>query len=184
MKTINICSFLLLITMAIVSTSCQKEETDNPAPVNPTELITTVHLILSDSSGTTVIDTVTFSDPDGPGGTNPVIDSMFIQAGTVYQLRMLLLDESKNPVLNVSNEIDRESDTHLFVFSSSLVQTTTLDTDENGNPVGLLNSLSAPVAGTGTYRVQLRHFDSPALKTSNSQDYETDIEIDFGLRID
>lgn len=183
MKTISIFSYSILLVIAASLTSCQKEETDNPAPVNPSELITTVHLILSDSSGTNVIDTVTFSDPDGSGGANPVIDSMLIQNGTVYQLRLLLLDESKSPVLNISNEIDEESDTHLFVFTSSLAQTTTLDSDVNGNPVGLLNFVSASGPGTGTYRVQLRHFDSPALKSANSQDYETDIEIDFGLRV-
>lgn len=183
MKSISILSCAILFVIATSLTSCQKEETDNPAPVNPSELITTVHLILSDSSGTNVIDTVTFSDPDGPGGTDPVIDSMIIQSGTVYQLRLLLLDESKNPVLNISDEIDDESDTHLFVFTSSLAQTTILDSDVNGNPVGLLNLLSAFGPGTGTYRVQLRHFDSPALKSANSQDYETDIEIDFGIRV-
>jgi hypothetical protein len=183
MKSISNIALSVITAFSFTMTSCQKDETDNPAPVNPSELITTVHLILSDSAGSSVIDTVSFIDIDGPGGASPVIDSLIIQSGVTYQLRLLLLDESKNPVLDISEEIAEESDYHLFVFTSAQAQTTTIDTDVNGNPLGLLNLLSAPAAGLGSYRVQLRHFDTPALKTANSQDYETDIEIDFGLRV-
>jgi hypothetical protein len=171
-----------LICLSLLLSSCQKDDTDNPAPVNPGELITTVHLVLTDTvSG--AIDTVSFNDPDGPGGSPPVVDSMIVDAGTVYQLKLVLFDESKNPPFNVSEEIEEEGDRHLFVFTSGPAQVTTLDSDVNGNPIGLINSLVANSAGRGSFRVELRHYDSAALKNANSQSYETDIEIDFGLRV-
>lgn len=179
---INSGTFISVVFISLFLSSCQKDDTDNPAPVNPGELITTVHMVLTDTV-TGVVDTISFIDLDGPGGTPPVIDSMIIDAGTVYQLKLHLFDESKNPPLNISSEIEYEGDTHLFVFSSGLAESMALDNDVNGNPVGLLNMLQSTNTGTGTFRVELRHYDSAALKDAGSQSYETDIEIDFGLRV-
>ena len=180
-KKIHYLSWFLLLS--ILTFSCKKDETDDPAPVNPGELITTVKLIFTDTLGGS-IDTVGFYDADGPGGNNPLIDSILLQSGVPYQLRLLLLDESRNPPLNISDEIEEEGDTHLFNFSSTLLNTTILDTDINGSPVGILNLVEATGSGTGTWRVQLRHYDSPSLKSSNSSSYETDVEIEFGVRVD
>lgn len=183
MKPISIITFVAVFAIVAGSTSCKKDKTYSPDPINPSELITTVHLILSDSASSTVLDTVSFYDLDGPGGNAPQIDSMILQSGTVYSMRLVLLDESKSPSLDISEEISEKSDTHLFVFLSSLVQTNIHDNDANGNPLGLLNGLLTNAPGSGSYSVQLRHYDTPPLKTANSQNYETDIEIEFGLRV-
>lgn len=180
-KKINYSICFLLLSILVIS--CKKDETDDPAPVNPGELITTVKLIFTDTLSGSIIDTVGFYDPDGPGGNNPVIDSIIVQAGVPYHVRLLLLDESKNPPLNISDEIEEEGDSHLFNFSSTLLPISIIDVDINGNPIGLLNLVQASGTGVGTLRVQLRHYDSPALKSSNSSSYETDVDLEFGVRV-
>jgi len=180
-KKIHHLSYLIVLSIVVIS--CKKDKTDDPAPVNPGELITTVNLIVTDTITGIVVDTVGFYDPDGPGGVAPSIDSLILQSGVPYEVRLVLLDESKNPPLNVSDEIEDEGDVHLFSFTSTLLSTTILDNDVNGNPVGLVNLVQASGTGSGIYRIQLRHYDTPALKNANSSDYETDVEIDFGTRI-
>ena len=59
----------LSVTALVLCTvsACKKDKTEDPAPTNQGEVITTMKLIISD--GFTAPDTVTFYDPDGAGGT-------------------------------------------------------------------------------------------------------------------
>ncbi len=187
MKTKKLISLsLLTFSILLLVSSCKKDKTEDPAPTNQSELITTVQLIFTDTLTGLVADTATFRDIDGPGGAAPVQDSILLQAGRVYSTEIILLDESKNPVDNISDEVESESDVHLFVFSavpaSGFLTTTIQDSDVNGEPVGLESYLQSGAAATGTYTVQLRHFDSPALKQANTT-YETDVEVTFGVRL-
>ncbi len=176
----------LFLSMLILFSSCKKDKTENPAPSNQGELITTVHLVFTDTISGIVTDTATFRDIDGPGGLSPEQDSILLQAGSVYHARVILLDESKSPALVISDEVANESDVHLFVFSASpasgFLTSTVTDADMNGLPVGLESNVACGPAATGAYTLELRHFDSPALKQANTN-FETDVQVSFGARL-
>ncbi|MBL7923297.1 MAG: hypothetical protein JNL88_03775 [Bacteroidia bacterium] len=184
MKQIKLmaCGLCLITAMA----SCKKEKTDEPAPVNQGELITTVQLLLEDTLSGSIVDTVSFRDPDGPGGQPPVIDSLVLSANAVYRVSVVLLDESKSPVDSISGEVKNESDLHLMVHralpGSGFLTFQTEDTDNNGLPLGLQAIINTGSAATGTYTVELRHFDTAALKLSGTT-YETDVQVSFGTRL-
>lgn len=175
---------LLFILGSIVS--CKDKSTETPAPINQSELITKVQMVFRDSITNSIVQTATFSDLDGPGGIVATIDSILLSSNTTYYMDILVLDESKNPVDTISNEIVDEGDVHLFVFSptptANFIETTILDMDVNFKPIGLSSILHTANGGLGTYTVELRHFDSEVAKAANTT-FDTDVAITFGVRL-
>ena len=173
--------------MPLAIASCGKEDdTSQPLPVEPVELITTIHLLITDSA-TLVTDTVTFKDIDGPGGNAPLWDSLFLEPNRVYNMEIVLLDESQTPSDSISNEVLAEGDTHLFIFQPSpatgFIQVAVTDVDDNNQPLGLHSRLVSGNASSGNFRVSLRHYLSAADKAQGTNGYETDIDVTFGSLI-
>jgi hypothetical protein len=173
--------------LLVILTSCGKDdETSSPQPVEPVELITTLKLIITDSVSA-VTDTVTFSDTDGAGGNAPLTDSLLLDPNRIYKMSIVLLDESKSPADTISNEVESEGDTHLFVLQTNpptgFIQTQILDLDANGQPLGLQSRLVSGNAASGNFRVLLRHYMSAADKAQGTNNYETDIDVTFGTFI-
>ena len=175
---------LLFILGSVVS--CKDKSTETPVPINQSELITEVSLVFRDSVTNSIVQTATFSDLDGPGGMVATIDSILLPSNKTYYMDILVLDETKNPVDTVSNEIVDEGDVHLFVFSpnpsANFIVTTILDMDINFKPIGLSSILKTYAPGLGTYEVELRHFASAQAKADNLV-YDTDISILFNVRL-
>jgi len=186
MKYINniklIASTILLI--GIIS-SCKKDKTDDPLPINSEELITKVQLVFVDSITGTVASISTFSDIDGPGGIAATQDSIVLNGNTTYLMSILLLDETKTPVDTISNEVLDEGEVHLFVFNANppaLITTNITDLDVNFKPIGLSSILKSSAPGLGMYSVELRHFDSELDKANNTP-FDTDISLVFDVRL-
>ena len=175
---------LLFILGSVVS--CKDKSTETPVPINQSELITEVSLVFRDSVTNSIVQTATFSDLDGPGGMVATIDSILLPSNKTYYMDILVLDETKNPVDTVSNEIVDEGDVHLFVFSptpiANFIHTTILDLDVNFKPIGLSSIIHTSNVGLGTYMVELRHFDSEVAKAANTT-YDTDVSITFDVRL-
>lgn len=180
MKT-RVYFLLTIITMIIFS--CKTDDTDNPAPVNPGELITTVRLLLSDSISGLPLDTISYSDIDGSGGNAPLTDTLFLSQAQTVAVEVLVLDESQSPADTISNEIFSEGDTHQFVYLSNLVGTQINDTDMNGFPIGLSLFVNGISSGNGDFRLQLRHYNSASDKAAGNSSYSTDIDILFPLKV-
>ena len=182
-SSIRIIFSFILISLVY---SCKKDKTDEPIPINQSELITKVQLIFKDSITNNIVHTAIFSDLDGPGGTVATIDSILLSSNTSYYMDIVVLDESKTPVDTISNEVLDEGEVHLFVFtpspSSNFLETTLLDLDINFKPIGLSSILRASATGLGTYSVELRHFTSAQAKADNLV-YDTDISILFNVRL-
>lgn len=177
----------LLLAMTIAFASCSKDnDTTQPLPVEPVELITTMHLLVTDSA-TSVTDTVTFRDTDGPGGNAPQSDSLFLAPNRVYNLEIVLLDETQNPADTISHEVLEDGDTHLFVFqpapATGFIQVQITDVDDNNQPLGLHARMVSGNASSGSFRVSLRHYLSAADKAQGTSGYETDIDVTFGSLI-
>ena len=189
-------------------TACKKDKKEEPTPNAPTpptnesELITTMKVILHDTT-TQTNTTYVFSDLDGAGGNpatfgNSGADSVInITANHVYEATILLLDESKNPVDTISNEVEEEGADHMFFFNSiaptgtpyntylsgNMTYIKYLDLDANNRGIGLSTLWSAPGSTTNKapLTIELKH--QPSVKDGSYAPGETDIQVGFKLKV-
>ena len=190
--------FSIFALAAVTFVACESDDDDDtPSAVNEEELITDLRLTFTNSvdlSDTTFI----YSDTDGPGGSDPIVDDIILSDSTVYTVSIEVLDAS-NPsdVEDITEEIAEEDEEHQFFFipangadSSLTVVYDPTELDENGNPVGLSSTwttLGATASGA-TVRVVLRHeLDKSASGVSDGDitnaGGETDIEVTFNLSV-
>ncbi|MDT8346711.1 MAG: type 1 periplasmic binding fold superfamily protein [Flavobacteriaceae bacterium] len=143
--------------------ACSDDDDAIPPVVNESELITTVIIEFEAQNANDPNSdvTITFTDLDGDGPNPPVVDQQgSFLASTTYAGFITLLDESQNPVEDISLEIEDEADEHEFFYllnnlPNSLITKT--DTDLNGNPLGLEFTFNAGSAANGTLTVILLH---------------------------
>ncbi|HSY61356.1 MAG TPA: hypothetical protein VK796_05740 [Cytophaga sp.] len=183
----------LFICVLATTIACKKDNNDVSKPANPneTELITTVKLIIAPSSNVSAQTFFSYRDLDGDGGNAPTIDTIRLNANTEYNVQVLVLDETKNPVDTTSKEIEAEKNIHQFFYSkigTYNLTTTYLDFDDHNVPVGLnfkLNTGTGFIEKTNKLQVVLKH--QPGLKpTTGSGDEslgETDVEVYFPILI-
>lgn len=181
-----------MLAAAVFISGCKE---DDPEPVNEEELITTINLVFTKLNASGQPDgsdpiLATWYDEDGSGSVAPVIDGITLQSGSTYSLDLELLDESKTPVGNITEEISEEDEEHQFFFQSTDVNVSVSyeDTDSNGKPVGLSNSVTTSLAGQGTFKVILRHMpdkNASGVSAGNVTNAggETDIETTFSLSV-
>jgi hypothetical protein len=175
-----------LLAIMTLSTGCSKilgnknDEQEN---------ITTLRFIAVDvTSGVGAIDTFEFSDPDGPGGNNPIrFDTILLQAGKKYTVGLQVLDESKTPVVDLSPEIVNEGDEHQFFYVSNIsgFNVNYSDKDSKGNPIGLNTEWNIPNTGvSGNLQIILKHQPrSKAAAPGNINAGETDVDVTFPVII-
>jgi hypothetical protein len=206
-KTI-ITSVILLTMLATTATSCKKEKKTEPTPEQPAppaneaELITTVKLILTDTTTSASV-TYVFSDLDGAGGNpasfgNSGADSVInITANKVYRASILLLDQTKSPVDTISNEVLNEGADHMFFFNSiaptgtpystyltgSMTTIKYTDLDANNRGIGLSTLWTAPsmMMAKSPLTIELKH--QPGIKDGTYAPGETDIQVGFKLKV-
>ena len=152
-----------ILTASVLFTSCKKNE-----PVhdhNDEEVITTLKLNFTPNGGGNTL-TYQFRDPDGPGGIAPTQDVIVLAPSTIYSVTLELLNESENPVHNLTPEIRAEGTSHRFYYepsSGSNIVVTPTDTDANGVPVGLSSAWSTgPAPSTGTVAITCLLYTSPS----------------------
>jgi hypothetical protein len=177
---------LVFLCILSVSFSCKKEDLE---PVDDNELITTVDLIFTDANKK--VTTFSFQDKDGDGKTPPEkFDKIVLDKNMAYTMEVHMYDETKNPKLDITEEIESESDVHLFVFKidpSALFSLKAIDKDKNGLPIGLLSSGTTQNAvGAGKFNLILKHqppVNGKAVKTGNEAGGSSDIDLIFDLSI-
>jgi hypothetical protein len=183
MKTINLKPFLITAALLAVMAGCKKDE---PAPVEDNETITTIRLKFT-QGGTT--STFNFKDLDGDGGNAPVIDKISLKPNLTYTLALEILDETKNPVSDITAEIKKEQDEHIVQYAanpSSILSVTTTDKDSRNFPVGLAASAKTNAAGTGKLRVVLHHqppVGGVAVKNGSFSVGSTDFDVSFDVEV-
>lgn len=170
-------------------TSCRK---DDPEPENEEELITTVQLTFTPSAAGATPVVARWRDLDGDGGNPPVVDAVTLQRGTTYNMAIRLLDETKTPAKNITEEIEEEDEAHQFFFTATGLAGMTIayvDRDSNIRPIGLSNTVTTPDnAATGTLTVILRHDLNKAAAGVANGDItnaggETDVQAPFSVTI-
>lgn len=191
MKT-NLKYMTLTLFAAAAITGCKKEEDPltPPPPVNPQEVITTLRLHFASAGGAEHKE-FQFFDADGDGGSAPVITADALSNDTLYNVEVLVLNETVSPADTISIEIFEEGADHQFFFqpTGASINFAYADVDVNGNPIGLLSTAAAGAVGVGTLKVTLRHQPNktaagvPGGDITNAAG-ETDIEVEFPLVIE
>jgi hypothetical protein len=184
--------YLLYVTFflsTIYLNSCNK----NPGDINEEELITTVIYKL-DAVGNSQDVIMTFRDKDGNGGQNPEFSTIgTLKSGETYDGSITILNESVNPVHDITNEIQAEATAHQFFFTISgnlagKVSITYDDKDQNNQPIGLRTKLTAAATGSGKLRVVLKHEPDKKAGGVSSGDItnaggDTDVDVTFDVEV-
>ncbi len=173
--------YILLFFIGITMLACEKD----PVVPNEEELITTLtYTLVPVGGGDTVI--FKFRDLDGDGGQVPTITTGAVTANTVYNASVELLNETENPVGNITDEVHDEAVDHQFFYSFHDVTASIVykDTDANQHPVGIVTELATGPAGTGHITITLRHQPDKFASGVSGGDItnaggETDIEVEF-----
>jgi hypothetical protein len=180
--------YLPILIAALLFTSCKKDHELEPTDDN--ELITRVELKFTDVTAKTTL-TYTFQDMDGDPKTAPEkFDKIVLNKGVTYSVSVGVYDDTKFPVKDITQEIDDESDVHLFVYKTTpaaLLTTTILDKDKNGLPIGLSSSiLTQSTAGSGKLNLLLKHqpeLNGVSVKTGQEAGGSTDIDLLFDVEV-
>ena len=178
---------LLFASMLLIGfSSCDNEPEDDE--INEEEVITTMSFTLTATNGNTVV--LSFLDLDGDGGNAPTISGGTLEANTTYSGTILLLNEAEDPSEDVTEEVREEDDEHQFFFQSTIdgLSVDYNDADDNGNPLGISNTVTTGAAGSGTLTVTLRHEPMKEIASVMNGDIieaggETDIEVVFPIEI-
>lgn len=177
MKNLKINALAILAILAISSCSKDDEPVKKVEPVNDEELITNVNVVFTPTTAGGAVVTLGWSDPDGIDGPNaPVfapITNKF-KVGTTYNGVVTILDQSKNPVGNVTEEVLKEAADHqvFYIKTGGLPDFTytpkadaATNYDANGKPVGLQTRFTtATTAGSGSLRIVLKHEGNKSLE--------------------
>lgn len=167
---------------------------DDPAPdeEEDQELITTATLTLvPEGKGQTV--TATFSDPDGPGGTNATIETLNLAPNTTYNAAITFSDDSQTPPVDITAEIEAEGDEHQIFYEvlntvsgqnlQENLAVTNRNNDVNGLPLGLTATVTTENTSSGALRVTLKHQGEKKNASSGISVGETDVQAEFPVVI-
>lgn len=167
---IAITAGLFLLTNA---GSCKKEKKEE------NELITTVKVHLK--KGAVDAGTFVWKDADGDGGNPPLApDTIKMDTGVTYACTLEYLNESSNPVQDITAEIQNEAANHRICFSTDLAGSVFNITDSDGKyPIGLKSEWKTSAKGTGSIRIVLRH--QPNAKDGTCNPGDTDADVSFPL---
>jgi hypothetical protein len=139
------------------------------------EVISRVELTFTPEGGGAPL-VFAFTDPDGDGGVSGMADRVELAAGVEYGLAVRFINSIADPPEDLTEEIRAEAEDH-FVFvtgdvsgpasATSPALVTHAYTDQESDygenavgddlPVGLANTITAEVAGSGELRIILRH---------------------------
>jgi hypothetical protein len=176
---------------------------DDPQKEDTPELITEVALIFTPTGGGPSV-TAFASDPDGEGVQDLVVGGPIeLAADKQYVLTMELVNTLvavDQPGYSITDEVVEEGQEHMFFFgwTGSVFQTPSgdgnidnrsdevdyVDIDAGGLPLGLISSwTSAATAGSGTFRVVLKHQPGTKTATSGSTVGETDLDLTFSINV-
>ena len=174
-----------LLASTLIFASCSDDDDNTPDPVNEEEVITTMTITLDSGSDQVELQ---FQDLDGDGPDPATVTvSGPLNANTVYDGSIILLNETEMPAENITEEVEEEDDEHQFFYtvgSGLAAQTEYANFDGDGNPLGTVFILTTVAASSGSLTFTLRH--EPNKPNSGLEDAggSTDIEVSFDLVVE
>jgi len=165
--------------------SCTKE-VNNPPPDSQHGTITTLLIVLSDSSAFPARhDTVAFDDPDGAGGQQPLQwDTLRLKTNHSYHGRLVLQNRGSIPFQDLGPLIEVQGHQHLFcyLYPDSLLDIRITDRDHLMLPLGFRTEWTTGVRpGSGFLEIQLRHLAYGKNLSSNHLSGHSDLQVRFPL---
>lgn len=183
-----------LFSLALLSftlLSCSDSNPSNPPVVNDHGVPTTVELILVKyrSDGTLSDDTTRalVRDTSVVQGRPASEGQLLLDDRSRFQGTVRIYDESGSSRVDLTADIEREKDGHLFVYTpkggldGTVLAISELDKDNKGQDLGLrfrVDTGDGPRAGL--LNLRLRHYDS---NNKNDAQFDTDIDRDFVVAI-
>jgi hypothetical protein len=163
---------LLAASLTLFIAGCKK---DDPTPQ---ELITKVVVHLVGTGGSSFNTEFEAEDPDGDGIWN-TIPSLDIPANTVFNVQVHVYDGDTE----IDDEIEAESNEHLFVYkvTGANIVVSDLNTDGNGEAFGIDSKWTSGAASTGSVQIQLIH--EPTDKNAADPGGEIDFDVTFPVRV-
>lgn len=183
MKTNTKLSIIAFMMLTIAVSSCKKDKKELPK-VDENELITTIKLEFKNAANPADVKIFTWKDIDGDGGNPAVIDDITLKPNTKYDMKVVaVLNETTNPVEDITGEIEEESFEHLLVYkpSANLLTVLITDKDKNSLPIGLEATVETKAVTTGNLQVILRH--QPGVKDGTEAPGSTDFDISFNVKV-
>ncbi|WP_338877093.1 hypothetical protein WBJ53_15675 [Spirosoma sp. SC4-14] len=175
--------------VALLVGGCNKDE-QNVAPTDDNEAITTATLTLVNKAVPTDTVRATIENLNTTADFSKA--TLNLKANTTYTGTIGLLDKTKTPVVDATEEIREKVNEHLFVYTYSATSgsqnaliVTITDKDTNPAPgpypVGLSTDMQTGAAGTGTLNVVLRH--QPNVKDGTPNPGSSDLDTSFPVVI-
>jgi hypothetical protein len=198
---------LFLLSLPLLTLGACKDA-EAPHGHDENEVITTVVLTFTPTGGGAALE-FTWADPEDDG--SPVIDDVTLSDAADYDLTIQFINELASPSEDITEEVADESDEHqVFVLGSAVQGPATGDsagavithsyddTDGNGDPIGLANSVETIMPGSGDLQIVLRHLppenDSPVKTATLADDVatgglsaiggSTDADVTFDLTVE
>ena len=168
--------------------SCKRDDDlpEVPQPVvNEPEVITTVELHFTEQTSGDHVH-AEWSDPDGPGGDDPLVEEIILDSGKVYDLEIMFLDESGDTAEDMTSEVKEEDDEHIICFEPEGDLDGNLEivrTDSDGtHEVGLESTWTALGKASGELHHSLKH-QTDGSKDGTCTPGATDVEVHFDVTI-
>lgn len=173
--------------LAMTWSSCTKP--DNVALPDPeNEVITTVKLVATNAADATDVVTAQWKDLT-PNDGNPDLSAanMTLKKDAVYNVEVIFLDETKNPVGDITEEVRDRANYHLICYTpDSGLNLTVQRTDKDNNTpqleLGLKSRFTTTAASIGNLQVALHHQPSGKNGTDCSLG-STDAEVNFSVTV-
>jgi hypothetical protein len=180
-------NFYLFLSLFLIVFLTGCDDDDDPIIENEEEVITRVVWTLTPTDVNNETVTLSFVDTDGDGGNAPVISSTgTFAANATYDGAVTFANEEEQITPEIVEEDDEHQIFYVFAGAASL-SAVYADSDGDGNPIGLLTTVTTGDASTGTAQIILRHepmkgssatIDNPAAAGG-----ETDVEVTFDVTI-
>lgn len=128
---------------------------DTPPVINEEELITTLIVTFTDQASSSAY-VFLASDNNGDGTVDEVFTDT-LPAGAEFTVNVRFRNDIENE--EITEEVAEEAEEHLVCIEETGLDLAfgQPDVDGNGDPLGLEMTAISGVAGTGSFRVQLRH---------------------------
>ena len=143
---------VLLLAMPLLL-SCKK---DDPAPTQDGMQITFMQFSMSSSTTSDPV-ILSFQDPDGLGGNDPIIEGGTLDADALYFGNLQMIDEISNPPRNINLDIEAAPDNFQIFFQVIDLNLDLIyaDQDANGFPIGLFNAINTGASSTGSILISV-----------------------------